>query len=268
MTPTTASPATATLRGGEWLLQPTRPGRRVHARAADRGASADRADRHRLRRQRSAAGARPARAEGLGAGARPRAALRRARPARRRRRRKRTAASSWTRSTSMIVSERMSRSASFGATFGAHANLLVLPLVAVRDRGAEANVPAAAAHRRDRRRVLPERAGLGLRRPRRQDARRPPGRRQLRAQRREDVDHQRRLRRSVHRLRQGDRRRRALHGVPRRARVPGRVERQGRAQDGAARVVDDAGDPAGRRGARRRTCSARSARATRSRSTS
>jgi alkylation response protein AidB-like acyl-CoA dehydrogenase len=30
--------------------------------------------------------------------------------------------------TSMIVSERMSRSASFGATFGAHANLMILPL--------------------------------------------------------------------------------------------------------------------------------------------
>src|SRR5215475_4621386 len=31
--------------------------------------------------------------------------------------------------TSMVVSERMSRSASFGATFGAQANLMVLPLV-------------------------------------------------------------------------------------------------------------------------------------------
>ena len=30
--------------------------------------------------------------------------------------------------TSMIVSERMSRSASFGATFGAQANLMILPL--------------------------------------------------------------------------------------------------------------------------------------------
>ena len=29
---------------------------------------------------------------------------------------------------SMIVSERMSRAASFGATFGAHANLMILPL--------------------------------------------------------------------------------------------------------------------------------------------
>src|SRR5882757_9457527 len=31
--------------------------------------------------------------------------------------------------TSMVVSERMSRAASFGATFGAQANLMVLPLV-------------------------------------------------------------------------------------------------------------------------------------------
>ena len=40
--------------------------------------------------------------------------------------------------TSMVVSEQMSRSASFGATFGAQANLMILPLVALRHRGAEA----------------------------------------------------------------------------------------------------------------------------------
>ena len=48
---------------------------------------------------------------------------------------------------------------------------------------------------------------------------------------------------------------------------PGVTQRQGRAQDGPARLVDDAADPAGRAACRRRTCSARSARATRSRST-
>jgi hypothetical protein len=46
--------------------------------------------------------------------------------------------------------------------------------------------------------------------------RRAPARRQLRPQRREDVDHQRRLRRPLHRLREG--RRRAVHRVHRRAR--------------------------------------------------
>ncbi len=48
--------------------------------------------------------------------------------------------------------------------------------LAVRHRGSEAPVSAAAADRRNRRRVLPERAGLRLRRARREDARRPPGR--------------------------------------------------------------------------------------------
>ena len=73
------------------------------------------------------------------------------------------------------------------------------------------------------------------------------GRRQLRPERREDVDHQRRLRRPLHRLREG--RRRALHRVHRRTRVRRRDERQGRAQDGPARLVDDGRDPAGREGA-------------------
>ena len=48
---------------------------------------------------------------------------------------------------------------------------------------------------------------------------------------------------------------------------PGVSERQGRAQDGPARLVDDAAHAAGRERAGRTTCSARSARATRSRST-
>ena len=45
--------------------------------------------------------------------------------------------------TSLVVSERMARSASFGATFGAQANLTIAAAVAVRHRGAEAEVPAA-----------------------------------------------------------------------------------------------------------------------------
>ena len=131
MTPsssTSAAPSASILRGGEWLLRAGGPGDGLHARAADRGASADRADRHRLRRQGGAAGARSARAEGLGARAIARAALRRARPARRRRRPRPTAALQLDKVTSMIVSEQMSQSASFGATFGAHANLMILPL--------------------------------------------------------------------------------------------------------------------------------------------
>ena len=120
----------------------------------------------------------------------------------------------------------------------------------VRHRGAEAEVPARPRLRRDGRRLLPQRVRIGLGRARRQGQGDAAGRRQLRPLRREDVDHQRRLRRRLRRLRQGGRR--ALHRLHRRARVAGRVERQGRAQDGPARLVDDAGDPAGREGAGRR----------------
>ena len=108
----------------------------------------------------------------------------------------------------------------------------------VRHGGAEAAIHPPAADGRARRRVLPQRDRLGLRRARRQDACVAAGGRQLPAERREDVDHQRRLRRRLHRLRQG--RRRALHRVHRRAGVRRPHQRQGRAQDGPSWLVDDA----------------------------
>ena len=161
----------------------------------------------------------------------------------------------------------IARAASFGATCGgAGQPHSILPLLTVRHRRPEVTkyLPGLC-RRRAHRRLRAQRSRVGLRRARaraRAD-RQPDGSFVLNG--REDVDHQRRLRRSVHRLREG--RRRALHRVHRRARVRRRHERQGRAQDGPARLVDDAADPAGRDGAGGRTCSARSARATRSRST-
>ena len=164
--------------------------------------------------------------------------------------------------SSLVVVERIARSASFATTFGGQANLCILPHRALR-------------HRRRRRRstcrgwsagelvgayALSE-SGSGSDALAAQDARDEAARRQLGAQRREDVDHQRRLRRPDHRLRQGGRR--AVHRVHRRARVPRRQLRQGRAQDGPARLVDDADPAAGRARCRPTTCSARSARATR-----
>ena len=122
------------------------PATRLHAGAAHRRASADR-----RRRRRSSSSnevlpvARPARAEGLGARARAGAARRRARACSASTCPRRTAASASTRSSSLVVSEQMARSASFGATFGAQANLTHPAAGAVRHRGAEAEVPAAAA---------------------------------------------------------------------------------------------------------------------------
>ncbi len=120
-----------------------------------------------------------------------------------------------------------------------------------RHRGAAAQVPAGPGLGRVRGRLRPQRVRLGLRCAERPRAGRPPCRRQLRAERREDVDHQRRLRRRVHRLCQADgrgrrRRHRPVHRVHRRAGVSRRQLRPGRAQDGHPWLVDDAAHPAGR----------------------
>ncbi len=91
---------------------------------------------------------------------------------------------------------------------------------ALRHRRAEGEVSAQALELRNGRRLLPQRAAGRLRRPGRQDPRRPLARRHaLHPQRPEDVDHQRRQGRSLHRLRQS--RRREVHRVPRRAQFPG-----------------------------------------------
>ena len=127
MTPTTASPATATLRGGEWLLQPTSPAdvftparltdeqKLIAQTVSDFVANdvlpvLDRLEqkewglaRDLLKRcgELGLLGVDVAEAYG---------------------------GVELDKVSSMIVSERMSQAASFGATFGAHANLLVLPL--------------------------------------------------------------------------------------------------------------------------------------------
>ena len=150
----------------------------------------------------------------------------------------------------LVVSEQLSRYSSFGATFGAQANLTILPIYMFGTEAQKNKYLPGLVSGHEGRCVLPERIGLRFRFTRRQDARDAAGRRQLRDVGREDVDHQRRLRRRLRHLRQS--RRRTLHRVHRRARMAGRVERQGRAQDGALRVVDDAGHPAGREGPGRR----------------
>ena len=98
--------------------------------------------------------------------------------------------------TSMIVSERMSQSASFGATFGAHGQSDDPAARAVRRREAQKRqyLPELADRRTDWR-LLSQRARFGIGRPRRADPRDTTGRRQLRPERREGVDHQRRVRR-------------------------------------------------------------------------
>ena len=150
-------------------------------------------------------------------------------------------------------------------TFGAQTGLAITPMLCFGTEAAEAEISAAPGRRRDHRRVRAQRIRIGIGRARRESQSDASAGRQLRPQRRKDVDHERRLRRRVHRLRQG--RRPGFHRLHRRTRVSRRQHRQGRAQAGPARLVDHAADSAGRAGCRRRICSARSARATRSRST-
>ena len=134
------------------------PDARLHAGAADRRASADRRrPPSEFVEQRSAAGARAPRAEGLGAGARAAAGAAASSGCSASTCPRRTAASRSTRSRSMVVSERMSRV----GVVRRHVRRAGQPrhpaAAAVRHRGAEAAVPAAAADRRAGRRLLPER---------------------------------------------------------------------------------------------------------------
>ena len=137
----------------------------------------------------------------------------------------------------------------------------------LRDRGAKGEVPAQARDRRARRGLRAHRTRFRLRCARRQDPRDPPRRRQaLHAQRLEAVHHQRRLRRCLHRLRQG--RRREVHRLHRRARHPGLLRRGRGTQDRHPRLLHLRPRPSRTPPFPWPTSSATSARATRSRSTS
>ncbi len=167
--------------------------------------------------------------------------------------------------SSIVVGEAVGRAASFATTFGAQTGLAITPLLCFgTEEQKQRYLPGLVSGEIIGAYAL-ERVGLGLRCARRQGAGNAAGRRQLRPQRREDVDHERRVRRPLHRLCQGGRG--ALHGVPRRAELPRRQLGTGGAQARTPRLVDDAAPPAGRAACPRATSSARSAAATRSPST-
>ena len=71
--------------------------------------------------------------------------------------------------SSLVVVERIARSASFATTFGGQANLTVLPIVLFGTEAQKAQVPAATPQRRDRRRLRAQRGRIrvGRARPRR-----------------------------------------------------------------------------------------------------
>ena len=81
----------------------------------------------------------------------------------------------------------------------------------------------------------------------------------LHPKRAEDVDHQRRVRGRVHRVRESERRK--IHGVHRGTHLPGIQAGQRRAQDGDSRQLDDADLPGKLQGAKRKRAARNRARA-------
>ena len=131
----------------------------------------------------------------------------------------------------VVAMEEISRaSASVGLSYGAHSNLCVNQIRRNGTDGAEAAVPAQADLRRARRRAGDERAGRRLGRGRHAPARRE-ARRPLRAERHQDVDHQRPRRRRAGGLCQDRRRSRARAASP-----PSSSRRAARASSAAQKL--------------------------------
>ena len=138
------------------------------------------------------------------------------------------------------VGEQIAINPSFGGSLGAHTSIGTLPLVYFGTAEQKARYLPRLGQRRADRRLRAHRAAVGLRRAGGADHGAPhAGRHALRPERAEDVDHQRRLRRPVHDLRQG--RRREVHRLPRRTRH-GRGERPRRTEARPRRLVDDGAD--------------------------
>ena len=126
--------------------------------------------------------------------------------------------------SSAIVADRVARQGSFAVSYGAHTGIGTLPIVYFgTEAQKQAYLPKLATGEWLGAYALTE-PGTGSRRPGRQAAPPSPGRRPLGAERQEDVDHQRRLRRRLHRLRQG--RRRAVQRLHRREDRPRRQHRR------------------------------------------
>ena len=148
-----------------------------------------------------------------------------------------------------IVGEALGRAASFATTIGAQSGIGLLPILYFgTEEPKQKYLPKHRLGRADHG-LRADRGRFGLGRARgKGDGASERGRHALRPQRREDVDHERRLRRRVHRLRQG--RRRQVHRLHRRA-AGGAHERRRGAQDGHQGLVHDGARARRREDARR-----------------
>ena len=147
------------------------------------------------------------------------------------------------------VGEQIAINPSFGGSLGAHTSIGTLPLVYFgTDEQKARYLPRLASGELVGAYALTEpQSGSDALAARTTATLTPDGRHYL-LERPEDVDHQRRLRRSVHDLREG--RRRQVHRVPGGA-LDGRDERARRDQARARRIVDDGADARQREGAGR-----------------
>ena len=150
--------------------------------------------------------------------------------------------------TSMLVAESQAGGyASWATTFGAHTGIGTLPIVFF---GTPEQKARYLRQRQEGRGVCPLGGGQRLRRARREDGGEAFRRRQpLCRQRRQDVDHQRRLRRRLRRLPQD--RGQQVYRAHRRARHPGVFDRPRGAQARHPRQLDHAAHLRGLQGAGR-----------------
>ena len=138
--------------------------------------------------------------------------------------------------SSAIIADHIAKYAGFATTWGGHTGIGTLPIVYFgTEEQKKKYLPRLAAGEIVGAYAL-VRSLIRLRRAQLPHPRRAFARRQaLHPERREDVDHQRRLRRPVHRLRQS--RRREVHCVSGRERLPRLLHRRGRTQDGHPRLL-------------------------------
>ena len=254
-------------KGGAFLIEERTPRRDLHARGLHRRAPRHRAHGRRVLDQGSRAESRGDPASG--------ARRRRARAAQSRRNWDSPAISipekfggmEMDLTSAMVVAERLSSDGSYSGWHGAHTGIGTLPMLLFGTEEQKAEVSAEAGHGRNDGGLLPQRAARRFRCAGRAHPRRPERRRHaLRPQRPEDVDHQRRRGRSVHRLRQG--RRREVHRVSGGARVRRRQPAARKKRRWGSRAAPPRPSTSTTSRCRWRTCWARSAAATSSRSTS
>ena len=139
--------------------------------------------------------------------------------------------------TSSIIADRIAKYGGFSASWGAHTCIGTLPIVYFgTEQQKKKYLPGLAAVRKGRR-LCTVRIMVRLRRVALPNPSPTFGRRAaLRTERRKDVDYERRLRRSLHRLRES--RWREIHGFPDRTRFSRFLRGRRRAQDGDPRLVD------------------------------